>query len=206
MIPRRTLSFLLGTTLSAIALPQDQPTQALKDGDLLFQHIGGEQGHAIELATNSHWTHVGIAMQEEGKWFVVEAVGPVKWTSLPEWIEQGKGHYAVKRLVRNEGSFTASEVERIRRAAERYAGAAYDFEFRWSDDQIYCSELVWKVYEGALGVRLCEPKPMRAFQLSDPVVRRMILERYGDAPPLDEPMLAPSTLFECPMLRLVGEQ
>lgn len=206
MTVRRTIGFLLGSSLAVIALPQTQPELVLHEGDLLFQHIGGEQGHAIELATNSHWTHVGIAMLEDARWVVIEAVGPVKRTPLPDWIEQGQGHFAVKRLVRNDGMLTAIEIGRIREAADRYTGVGYDFEFQWSDDLIYCSELVWKVFEGALGVRLCEPKPMRAFRLSDPAVRRVMRERFGDAPPLDEPMMAPSTLFECPLLILEHEQ
>ena len=38
------------------------------------------------------------------------------------------------------------------------------------------------------------------------LVQRTMQERYGSAPPLDEPMVAPSTLFECGLLEMVEER
>src|SRR5437867_163185 len=35
-------------------------------------------------------------------------------------------------------------------AAGSMGSPPYDLTFEWSDDKIYCSELVWKVYERAL--------------------------------------------------------
>ncbi len=42
----------------------------LREGDLVFQHTGGEQGRAVQLATGSPWTHVGILFKSAGKWMV----------------------------------------------------------------------------------------------------------------------------------------
>jgi len=197
--------FFIACASASMQLFAQKPI-ALHEGDLLFQHIGGEQGAALRLATGSAWTHVGMAMLERGKWVVVEAVGPVKRTPLQEWIEQGDGEYVVKRYLKQGAPLNAEDIERLRSSLKPFMGLGYDFEFRWSDDLIYCSELVWKVYEQALGVRLCEPKPMHAYDLSDPLVQRTMRDRYGATPPLDEPMVAPSTLIACPLLTLVGER
>lgn len=204
MIAHRTSIITAFAFTAGIATAQ-APVE-LHEGDLLFQHIGGEQGHALQLATGSAWTHVGITMLERGKWVVVEAVGPVKRTPLAEWIEQGDGAYMVKRYLKDGRPLGAMDIERLRGAIKPFLGAGYDLEFRWSDELIYCSELVWKVFERALGIRLCDPMPMRSYHLGDPVVQRVMLDRYGSAPPLDEPMVAPSTLLACPLLTRVGEQ
>lgn len=180
-----------------------QLERTLRDGDLIFQHIGGVQGEALQLATQSPWTHVGIAFKEHGAWMVLEAVGPVKRTPLAEWVEQGDGAYAIRRL--KEKPLTPADIERLRNAAEPYIGLPYDLRFLWSNNEIYCSELVWKIYNEGLGIALCTPKPMRDYNLGSKQVRAVMHERYGSAPPLDEPMVAPSTLLHCPMLVPVGE-
>lgn len=201
--------FALLSLVAAFAVPEAAHKKAasatlLREGDLLFQHIGGAQGEALRLATRSPWTHVGIAFQEAGQWMVLEAVGPVKRTPLNEWIEQGAGHYVAKRL-RGEPLGTEA-MAKLRAAAKPYMGKAYDWQFLWSDDRIYCSELVWKLYAEGIGIHLCEPKPLRDYDLGSELVQRTMKERYDSAPPLDEPMVAPSTLFECGLLEVVMER
>lgn len=179
---------------------------ALRDGDILFQTMGGGQSDAIALATHSKWTHVGIAFRDGEAWMIYEAVGPVKKTSLTDWIEQGDGHYVVKRWTESMTRLDAAAIAKLRKASDPFMGLAYDWQFRWSDEQIYCSELVWKLYHTGLGVRLCEPKPLKDYDLDSELVQRTMKERYGSALPLDEPMVAPATLFECPLLTTVVER
>ncbi|MBK6832616.1 MAG: peptidoglycan peptidase [Flavobacteriales bacterium] len=173
---------------------------ALRDGDILFQSMGGGKSDAIALATKCKWTHVGIAFLEAGQWTVFEAVGPVKKTPLDEWIDQGDGHYIVKRLDATAATMEPDAINKLRDSATPYLGKAYDWQFMWSDEKIYCSELVWKMYEEALDLRLCEPKALKDWNLDSDLVQRTMKERYGSAMPLDEPMVAPATLFDCPML------
>jgi hypothetical protein len=45
--------------------------------------------------------------------------------------------------------------------ARRWLGKHYDAAFRWTDDRLYCSELAWKLYDRAIGVRVAEPKALR---------------------------------------------
>ncbi|MEQ9187085.1 MAG: YiiX/YebB-like N1pC/P60 family cysteine hydrolase, partial [Cryomorphaceae bacterium] len=72
----------------------------LRDGDLIFQSSTQGQSLAVQLATRSKWSHVGMLFEVEGQWMVFEAVGPVKFTPLRTWIAHGEGHhYVVKRLV-----------------------------------------------------------------------------------------------------------
>ncbi len=181
-------------------------TPALRDGDILFQSGGGGQSDAIALATKCKWTHVGIAFREGGQWMIHEAVGPVKKTPLSEWIDQGDGHYVVKRWVASIDSLDPAAVAKLRGSSAPYMGRAYDLQFLWSDEKMYCSELVWKMYAEGLGVRLCEPKPLKDYALDSELVQRTMKERYGSAPPMDEPMVSPATLFECPMLTTVLER
>ena len=54
------------------------------------------------------------------------------------------------------------------------------------------SELVWKIYDRALGVQLGALQKLREFDLNHPAVRSKLAERYGKSVPLDEPVISPA--------------
>ena len=56
------------------------------DGDIVFHTSRSAQSQAIQLATKSPYSHMGIVYLRDGKPFVLEAVQPVKLTPLDEWI------------------------------------------------------------------------------------------------------------------------
>jgi hypothetical protein len=131
----------------------------------------------------------------------------VRIVRLADWIAQGEDRrYCVKRLLPEHGALDSAAISALHHAGERYMGRPYDTSFLWDDERIYCSELVWKVYEEGIGIELCPLKTLREFDLKNAVVRSTMKERYGADPPLDEPVVAPSTLFECPMLVTVAER
>jgi len=84
-------------------------------------------------------------------------------------------------------------------------GAPYDWHFQWSDDRIYCSELVWKAYEQALDLELGALETFRDFDLTDPLVEATLAERFGDDVPLDEPVISPRGIFESALLETVRQ-
>ncbi|NVK65778.1 MAG: YiiX family permuted papain-like enzyme [Flavobacteriales bacterium] len=179
------------------------PSVSLKNGDIIFQSTQSRQCEAVKLATNSEYSHVGILFKEEGKWMVYEAVQPVKKTGLSEWIARGEnGHYVVKRL-KNDESLTAATLQKMKEIAATDLGKNYDIYFNWSDDEIYCSELVWKVYDEGAGIQIGELRQLKDFDLTSPQVQTIMSERYGSAIPYEEKVIAPSDLFESNKLKLV---
>jgi hypothetical protein len=171
----------------------------LKEGDVLFQDMGGEFGEAIRLATKSGYSHCGMLLKKDGELMVYEAVGPVKFTPLKEWIGHGiKNSFVAKRLV-NPGALTPEVLAAWQKKAGSYTGKAYDHVFGWNDDRIYCSELVWKMYKNA-GIELSAPKKLKDFDLSHPLVKQQLALRYGNAIPYDENVVAPQDLFESTLL------
>ena len=138
-------------SLSCASVPQaDAPN--LRDGDIIFHSSRSSQSEALRRALDSPYTHMGVIFLEGDRPFVYEAVGPVKMTPLDEWTRRGvDGGYVVKRLIDADRLLTPEAVKRLREAGEQYRGRPYDLYFEWSAERIYCSELVWKVYERALG-------------------------------------------------------
>ena len=184
-------------TLLAAFLVYATHTQArdLQTGDIIFQDSQSSQSQAIKAATRSPFCHVGMIVMRNGNPFVAEAVQPVSLTPLGTWISRGRNaQYVVKRLKALE--LDPQSKEKLWAETKRYLRKNYDWQFGWSDREIYCSELVWKIYQRSLGIELCDLKSLQDFNLSDPVVRKTLAERYGKSIPLSEPVVAPSDLFQ----------
>ena len=173
----------------------------MQDGDIIFHTSQSSQSLAIQRATGSRYSHMGMILFRNGKPYVFEAVQTVRYTPLDQWIARGEGrHYVVKRLADAKHVMNDRAVSRIRDQARLLEGKAYDLTFEWSDERIYCSELVWKVYERSLGIKIGKLQRLREFRLSDPAVKRKLQERYGTAVPLDEPVISPGAMFSAPNL------
>ena len=172
----------------------------VQEGDIVFQVSMSPQCEAIRAATGSVYAHCGVVHFKEGVPYVLEAVQPVRSIPLTEWIGHGRNdHYVAKRL-RDPSLLTDAVMEHMRTIGSRMIGADYDAWFMWSDQQIYCSELVWKIYQRGAGVELCALRPLGDFDLSAPVVRQVMQQRYGYKVPLKEPMVSPGDLFDSPLL------
>lgn len=169
-----------------------------QDGDIVFHESASRQSPVIKLAQHSRWTHCGIVFHIGEKAYVYEAVGPVKYTPLKDWIARGKkGEYRVKRL---KTPLSATDIEKMKAAGARYRGKSYDTLFQWSDNKMYCSELVWKIYARGADIELCEPGRFSDVPVNLPAVKRLIKERYGNSFDPSEPIVSPSALFKSRLL------
>ncbi len=173
-------------------------------GDIIFQISRSSQSKAIQLATHSDYSHTGMLVIRNKKPYVFEAVGPVKYTPLKQWIAHGeKGKYVVRRV---EGGLSVEQQQKLAQTAKRYLGKPYDSSFSWSDDRQYCSEVVWKVYQNALGMRVGEQQKLKEFDLSNPLVQAKLKERYGKNIPLEETVVSPQAVFDAPQLTTVAKE
>jgi Permuted papain-like amidase enzyme, YaeF/YiiX, C92 family len=150
---------------------------------------------------------MGIVLLKNGKPFVFEAVATVRYTPLQKWIKRGKdSHFVVKRLTNAAEVLTPANIARLHQSADTFEGKPYYLTFEWSDTRIYCSELVWKMYQKALGLEIGKIQRLREFRLDDPVVRQKLKERYGDRIPLDEPVISPVAMFNSTLLQVVAQE
>jgi uncharacterized protein YycO len=199
---------LLAVALMPVAsCSRHSQTESLREADIIFHTSRSSQSMAIQLATHSRFSHVGIVHFERGSPFVYEAVGPVKVTPFNDWVARGNGkHFVAMRLKDAEARLTPAALEAVRKAGLRFRGRPYDFAFEWSDDRIYCSELVWKIYKEALGIEVGGLQRLGNFDLTQPAVQDKIRERYGARVPVDEPVISPAAIADSPLLEKVLEQ
>jgi uncharacterized protein YycO len=173
----------------------------IKDGDLIFQTSLSRQSKAIQKATKSVYSHCGLVFKEGNDYVVIEAVQPVKRTPLDKWITKGKdGHYVIKRLKNSNQVLTNENTLKVKQICEQFIGKNYDMTFEWSDDKIYCSELIWKAYQLGTGIEIGRLQKLREFDLSDEAVKAKMKERYGDNIPMNETVISPSAIFDSELL------
>lgn len=178
----------------------------IHDGDIIFQTSLSAQSKAIQIATASKYSHCGIVYKENNNYYVFEAIQPVKKTLIEEWIARGKeGRYVIKRLKNADAVLTKTVLQKMKKAGEELNGKNYDITFEWSDDKIYCSELVWKIYKRAADLEVGKLEKLKDFDLSAEIVKKKMLERYGAKIPLDEIVISPKAIFESELLVTVKE-
>ena len=207
---RKNISFrIISLTLTIslfISCSTDSFENKLKSGDIIFQTSKSQQSKAIQLATHSKYSHVGIVYVENDKILVYEAVQPVKLTPLHEWIDRGeKKHFVVKRLKESEKYLTSSNLMKMKSIGEKFIGKNYDIYFEWSNDRIYCSELVWKIYKEAVGIEIGKLQTLKEFDLENEIVKEIMTKRYGETIPMDEKVISPSEMFQSEKLITIIE-
>ncbi|HAW19798.1 MAG TPA: hypothetical protein DCX14_06415 [Flavobacteriales bacterium] len=175
-------------------------------GDIIYQSSNSGQSKAIKLATHSKYSHVGMIYILKGEVMVFEAVQPVRLTPFVEFIGRGTNkNYVVSRLKNADEILTAEVVKRMESQIDVHLGKSYDIHFDWSDDKMYCSELVWKIYKECANIEVGGLKPLKEYDLTHPVVKRTMEERYGRNIPYNEPMISPGAIFESELFRVIED-
>lgn len=174
-----------------------------QNGDMILQTNTSGQGLAIQLATNSKYTHIGVLFKENNEWMVYEAVQPVQKVTLSEFILRGENsQYTILRL-KNDSLVKLDHVtQKMKNYLLKQIDKDYDWVFNWSEEEMYCSELVYKAYLNA-GIKISDTKLLKDYKLSHPIVQAQLKERYGNNIPLNDTMVAPSDIANGNRLKVV---
>lgn len=187
-----------------ISIQNESQFSKIQDGDIVFQTSQSAQCEAVRIATASKFSHCGIIFIMNDKKMVFEAVQPVKLTPIADWITHGKDNkYIVKRLINAPTILSLSTLQKMKDYGHKFLNKDYDGYFSWNDDQIYCSELVWKIYKNAANIELCKLAKLKSFNLNDQKVKIILKQRYGNNIPLNENVVAPSQLVNSEILETI---
>lgn len=184
-------------TLEAKQKVESKKIGAFQNGDIIFQISLSGQGKAIQLATKSNYTHCGLVVEKDKQFYVFEAEAAVQIVPLKQWIERGQNqHFVVKRLKNAEKILTKTTIENITKESLKHHKKRYDIYFSWSDEAMYCSELVWKIYRNTTKIEIGKLQKLKDFDLTSNEVKQKLKERYGNQIPLEEDVISPQSIFE----------
>ena len=203
---RMTLRLLLGIALCIFAgchsekksagVPKEYEPRA---GDFVFQSLPHNPLiDAIEGSSGSPFSHCGIVKRRGEQWVVIEAIGPVKETTLSWWIAQGRDKAFVTYRLREP---LTQKIPAIIAAAEKYEGRPYDIHYDMDDEKIYCSELLYKAVRDATGRKL--GKIRKLGELNWRPYEQVIRNIENGNLPLDREMITPRDFSEAPELQQI---
>ena len=117
----------------------------------------------------SKWTHCGVVVNTSQGMKVLEASKTVKLTPFASFIGGAKNdNWCVKRPRKT-----------IDKPIEygKYLGQSYDLEFKFDNEKMYCSELVWVIYKEN-GIELCKPRKVSSYIMARlPSVKKLMEKR-----------------------------
>ena len=116
---------------------------------------------------------------------ILEASKTVRLTPFAKFIGFAKNeNWTVKRPNQKlEKSISYS----------KYMGMPYDLEFKFNNGKMYCSELVWLVYQDQ-GVELCKPRKVSSFICTRiPRVKKLMQKRNIS---MEQTAVAPVDLYK----------
>jgi len=127
----------------------------LQDGDLVFHQSRSAQsaarGRRDQEQVHAYGSRAAAREQAARLW---RAVQPTKLTPLAAWVARGdRGKVVIKRLKSANEVFTAEVRRRMHEMGRGWLGRPYDPLFQWTDDRLYCSELVYKLLDRAAASR-----------------------------------------------------
>lgn len=178
-------------------------TSILKEGDVIFQTDNHGQSLAVQKATLSKYSHVGILFKDNGKWMVYEAIQPVLKSNFSSFVKRGdQGHFTISRYKNSAVELTVENIKKMKSFFEKVEGKDYDILFEWSDKYWYCSELVWKMYE-SVGIKISEYEKFGQYNLEDPYVQKIIKRRFKNGVNKNETVITPKGIYESKLMEEV---
>jgi hypothetical protein len=119
------------------------PAFSLAAIDIAFLEFRDNKGQLIQLEPKGRFAHIAISYK--GQWLHSHPYQGVEIVTQDGLEKIG----TIKAII------TISKTHSLRKTeAEIFLGKPYDSKFSWSDDKIYCSELVAKLLK-------IEPQPMK---------------------------------------------
>lgn len=130
------------------------PNIEFKEGDLVFQDLDcGPLCDAIEAVTEGYkgrdFSHVAIIIKEKNRLRAIEAIGSeVRTISIDSLFLRtpSKNKYLIMRL-NDEYQYLSKNISKN---SLQYIGKKYDDRFIMNNDSLYCSELVYEVFNSSI--------------------------------------------------------
>ena len=196
-----TASWCVTVALLCLAAAKGSPSQ-LQTGDLVFQTSKTSLSAVTASTTGSSLTHVGMILRKNNKFYVIEAVGPVRIITLDKFIGKGMaGRYVIRRLKKK---LSPQAKRSVALAARKFLGRRYDHKFSWSDNKIYCSELIYKAYMRTTGIKIGKiQKKKDLYSNWNPLLRIYINKVYKGKPPMEEKIITPKSMYDSDLLETV---
>ncbi len=130
---------------------------SLEIGDVILQPLHCRICSVIENETQSIYSHIGVVIKKNPI-LVAEAFQEVRVVSLQEFLSKTQRNQDVK-VIRNPEFQYIDKDQFLNDFYHHFFGLPYDSKFLWSNNKLYCSELIYKLFK-FYNISQPEPKIM----------------------------------------------
>jgi Permuted papain-like amidase enzyme, YaeF/YiiX, C92 family len=197
-----TIKPVLQDTSKMLALPP------VMEGDIIFIQSNDPRAIALQKASDSKYSHVGIVFQKPGEnqYFVVNVLDSVQKIPLSQWIGQSAdGKVALLRLKDSSRLLSEKKTAKLKTKVREMKGKPFDPYFGWGNDAFYSSEFVWKMYAFGLNFEICPTHSLTQFHLDDPLVKAVTGGNLKPATGENDKAISPDDLYKSPKLEIIYE-
>lgn len=178
------------------------------DGDIIMINSRSPQGELLQQLAGGKYNHVGIIFQrkKDGILMVLDVQDSVRATPLTDFTASSvNGAVCLLRLKDANKTLTESKMKSMRETARSYAGKPFDPVLNWDDSGLYSSELVWKVYDKSMLLKLCPTRTVSDFDISDSKKQELSKTYGGNVSDKDE-AVGPDDIYNSKKLEIVYEK
>lgn len=189
-------------TVQMVALPP------VFEGDIVMQNSSDPEFVEFGKICGSKYNHCGIIFirPRDHMYMVAEVKDSVHLTPLTEWTARGVDHHvALLRLKNSSQILNEKKTERLRKSGHLFRGKKYDDALSWSDDAIYSTELVWKMYHSALNIDICTLGKISDVKMAGTKAEEAAKKRYGQPLPAGSQFLSPDAIYKSLDMQVIYE-
>ncbi len=169
---------ILALSINLLIFAAPAFAQKLESGDLIFHTSTSPQSKAIQKATGSRLSHMGVIDMTSGRPMVIEGRGTSHPAQFNEFINRDPNRYYVIYRFPN---LTDDQKLMVVREARAQLGRPYDKWFTFHNSAIYCSELAWNAFRG-IAVSLGTVQKVGQLSLGSEMVKQLMRDRAGQHP------------------------
>jgi len=138
------------------------------DGDIIMQNCAAPEAQLVHELMGGKYNHVGLVFTRErdGLLMVLEMQDTMRTTPLTDFVDRSvNGSVCLLRMKDASKVLNEEKTRKLRAAAKAYKKSPFDPVLNWDDSGLYSSELVWKIYNNALNLKLCPTRKVADFNI-----------------------------------------
>jgi hypothetical protein len=178
------------------------------EGDIIMEVYGADQPKLWGELMRGKYNHCGMIMMrpKDGILCVVDIMDSVRLTELTSYVDRAEGgKLCLLRLKNANMTLNEEKVKALKASAKAYKGVPFDPVLNWDDSRMYPAELLWKIYNNALMLTLCEKTKVDSFNISSERQEEVGKQYGGNVSPRDE-AVSIDDIYNSPKLEIIYEK
>lgn len=177
-------------------------------GDIIMQNYDAANPKLWGQLMGGKYNHVGmiVVRPKDGMLCVVDLVDSVRLVELTEYVDRAEGgHVALLRLKNSNVTLNEEKTKALLTSAKAFKGVPFDPVLNWDDSHLYPAELVWKIYNNAMMLTLCEKTTVAKFDISAEKQKELSKTYGGSVSPKDD-AVSIDAIYKSPKLEVIYEK